>query len=148
MLKLPLTGEQLEHYTKACKLSIANGFKPLTQQEYVDLNNSMTKAVASGSIVNLVSQLESLMGLKPTLSTDAFREASEQLHDALEKEYGEIELGDTVVDTVSGFKGKATCINVGIEYTNVEVQPSCTDDTKLPKAEWFQIERLEKQNEL
>jgi len=56
----------------------------------------------------------------------------------------EIELGDTVVDTVSRFKGKVTCLNAGIDYVNVEVQPSCVDDTKLPKAEWFQIERLEK----
>jgi len=39
MLKLPLTEEQLVHYNKGCKLSIAHGFKPLTQQEYIDLNN-------------------------------------------------------------------------------------------------------------
>jgi len=56
----------------------------------------------------------------------------------------EIELGDAVVDTVSRFKGKVTCLNAGIDYVNVEVQPLCEDDTKLPKAEWFQIERLEK----
>jgi len=82
-----------------------------------------------------VNQLEGALGLKPIPST-------EQLHDALEKEYSEIELGDTVVDTVSEYKGIVTCVAEYDGYTSIEVTRKGDAESK-----WFGINRLEKSND-
>ena len=67
-----------------------------------------------------------------------FSEAGEESHvDA------EVDLGDIVVDTVTGFDGTVAVINYKLwNCPQVLVQPSTNDDGSLDDAEWFDVVRL------
>lgn len=55
----------------------------------------------------------------------------------------DVHLGDTVKDDVSGFQGIVVSrLQQFRGSTRVEIQPSITEDGKLPKSEWFDTERI------
>ena len=68
----------------------------------------------------------------------------------VEEEYGEpIKLTDTVVDTITGFKGVVVAVCEYVDEPTVfRVQSKCGSDvSKAPEAQWLNEHRLEKYND-
>lgn len=150
-----LTDEEQKRFDNGQAFCISVGLTPMTKENFINITDSFNASKninqSLKSFQNATKVVSEIMGGMVTISMakdsfDKFQEYVNSYNIEQELMSDEINLGDSVTDSVTRFKGVVVSLQTHLnEETTAKVQPICKKNTGfLPKAEWFQIERLEK----